>query len=632
MKTKLLLFVFLLTNINVAISQTVINGYAQVTGITGSSTFNVSNVNESGDSFEVGEKLIIMQMQDDVIGANTADNSSFGNLGSIQSAGLYEIAEIASIVESGGTPTSITVLGTPGVSYNTGSNSRLQLITFPTFGTPNYTTTSNVRAMDWNGDVGGVVAFEVDGILTLAHSISANGRGFNGAAANSDFSSTGCSGGANYRLASTAHFADKGEGIYRSTLALYQAGQGKILNGGGGGNSHNGGGGGGGNFSAGGQGGPGWPNCSPSAGGLGGLDLSANISASRVFLGGGGGSGEGNNGSVVNGGDGGGIILIKANEIRTTGACGGISIVSDGLAVAPTTGGGNDGNSGAGAGGSIVLEVPTWSIAGTCPLTVQANGGNGGNVNHSASHGGGGGGGMGAIIFSSTTPTTNVTVNNSAGSGGLNCGTCSPAPSGSGTSGSGVIDSSSGVLPVTLTEFKAIPNVESKVVNLFWVTTSEINNDYFTVEKTKDLKHYEQVIIVQGKGTTNEKSEYQETDFSPYSGVSYYRLSQTDFDGKTEFFTVKEAKFDNEDFHIQLYPNPNNGHNMYLKVKVEETEEINLLVNDFLGKDFLVDFMVIREGEYALIAIEMAEKLEPGTYLVNLQVGKELKSHKLIVR
>ena len=50
--------------------QTVINGYATVTGISGS-VLTLSNVNEMGDTFEDGEELIIMQMQDSVIGTNT---------------------------------------------------------------------------------------------------------------------------------------------------------------------------------------------------------------------------------------------------------------------------------------------------------------------------------------------------------------------------------------------------------------------------------------------------------------------------------------------------------------------------------------------------------------------------------
>ena len=67
----------------------VINGYAKVTAITGTTLLTVNNIDESGDTFEDGEFAIVMQMQDDVIGVNTNNNSSFGDLNSIGSAGNY---------------------------------------------------------------------------------------------------------------------------------------------------------------------------------------------------------------------------------------------------------------------------------------------------------------------------------------------------------------------------------------------------------------------------------------------------------------------------------------------------------------------------------------------------------------
>lgn len=66
---------------------------------------------------------------------------------------------------------------------------------------------------------------------------------------------------------------------------------------------------------------------------MGGLDLSVNISSSRVFMGGGGGAGEVNNGAVQINGNGGGIILIDADEIRTSGGCGGLRISANGVSI-----------------------------------------------------------------------------------------------------------------------------------------------------------------------------------------------------------------------------------------------------------------------------------------------------------
>lgn len=135
-----------------------INGYAKVTSIAGT-VLSVSNVNQTSHNFIVGDGVVIMQMQDDVIGTNTADNASFGDLSAINNAGYYEIAYITAVNGtttagfSSATPTTITVDGLAH-SYSTGANSSLQLITFRQMSAGNYATTGNITALAWDGNVG----------------------------------------------------------------------------------------------------------------------------------------------------------------------------------------------------------------------------------------------------------------------------------------------------------------------------------------------------------------------------------------------------------------------------------------------------------------------------------------------
>lgn len=549
MRTLLLPLIILMFSFN-ANSQ-VINGYAKVTAISGGNTLTVNTVDESGDTFEDGDFAIVMQMQDDVIGANTADNASFGDLSTIGSAGNYEIVKIASHVEGAGLPTSITLVNTLNQTYNTGANSSVQIITFPTFGSPDYTSTGNMMAKGWNGDVGGVVAFNVDGILTLAHSVSADYAGFRGASLNAG-GSTGCTGGSNFRVATGDNHADKGEGIYKITNATYVAGRAKILSGGGGGNSHNAGGGGGSNFSAGGMGGPGWPNCSPTAGGMGGIDLSAEISGMRIFMGGGGGSGEGNNGLAIGGRNGGGIVIIKADEITTTCA-GGINVSANGESV--TSGSGNDGNGGGGAAGTIIFDINTWNVDPGCPLTINNNGGDGGDVNHGGFHGGGGGGGLGPVIFTTAVPTTNVTINNAPGAGGENCTGCVTTDDGSGNDGDGVISLATTPLPVELIDFRVTLNSNLKV-DINWTTLSEINNDYFIVQRSLNGQEWENIVKINGAGNSSEELNYYTLDSNPLNGLSYYRLKQVDFDGSVTYSDLRSIKIERSGSLVKIYPNP----------------------------------------------------------------------------
>ena len=627
-KILVLTFYFLIGLSMIGLSQEV-NGYAKITNIA-SLVLSLNNVDETNGSFENGDKIIVMQMQDDVIGS-TNNDLSFGDLGSILSAGLFEITTIVSHTEVAGVPTSITISGALLNSYNTGVNSSLQIITYPTFGSPDYVTTSDMSAKSWDGNTGGVLAFNVDGVLTLAHNIEVDADGFRGATANGGGSS-GCSGASNYRVPSTSNHADKGESIYKVTNINYAAGRAKILSGGGGGNSHNAGGGGGANFSAGGTGGPGWPNCAPSAGGDGGIGLSSYISASRVFMGGGGGAGEGNNGYSQDAGNGAGIILISASEIRTAGACGGLSISANGASV--TTNSGNDGSSGGGAGGSIIFNTPVWNIDASCPIAIQANGGDGGDVNSGATHGGGAGGGMGSLIFSSGVPATNVVLNTLPGVGGQNCNSCGSAGNGAGSDGDGLIDNSSGPLPIELLGFMA--NLNQDKVDLKWITGSEINNDYFTIERSCDAKKWEEIMITDGAGNSDQIQEYFEVDYEPIGGLSYYRLKQTDFNGEFEYFNIVPIKYDpnisKEGGDLNLFPSPVRlGEIVNVEFENIYEEQLLVVLRNIRGQDFYSK-IVINSEDGKLVGVPINQDLPSGIYLITATSENQIYSKKLIVK
>jgi hypothetical protein len=73
---------------------------------------------------------------------------------------------------------------------------------------------------------------------------------------------------------------------------------------------------------------------------------------------------------------------------------------------------------------------------------------------------------------------------------------------------------------------------------LLWETLSEWNNDYFTIEKTTDGDTYETVGIKEAGGTSTQNIKYQLTDYNVREVINYYRLKQTDFDGKYTFSMI----------------------------------------------------------------------------------------------
>ena len=91
-------------------------------------------------------------------------------------------------------------------------------------------------------------------------------------------------------------------------------------------------------------------------------------------------------------------------------------------------------------------------------------------------------------------------------------------------------------LPIQLINFTA--QVFGDKVQLNWATASELNNHYFTVQRSVDGVEFEQVGEVAGAGTTSVEQHYQLIDNSPKSGTSYYRLKQTDFDGKFTYSDI----------------------------------------------------------------------------------------------
>lgn len=114
-------------------------------------------------------------------------------------------------------------------------------------------------------------------------------------------------------------------------------------------------------------------------------------------------------------------------------------------------------------------------------------------------------------------------------------------------------------LPVTMLSFEGSLNADKKV-DLQWKTATEINTDYFTVEKSRDGVNFSQLTIVDAAGNSNDVRKYAMIDPLPYANVTYYRLKITDLDGQSTYSNVV-AIVNNEIsvLGITAYPNPSNG-------------------------------------------------------------------------
>ena len=115
-------------------------------------------------------------------------------------------------------------------------------------------------------------------------------------------------------------------------------------------------------------------------------------------------------------------------------------------------------------------------------------------------------------------------------------------------------NSTAAPLPVTLLSFKAALN-ERNQADLKWTTVSELDNDHFEIERSKNAIDFETLAIIKGIGTTDKRNDYTFTDETPLKGINYYRLKQIDIDGKFEYLrTVSVITEGNGE--LSLYPNP----------------------------------------------------------------------------
>ena len=137
-------------------------------------------------------------------------------------------------------------------------------------------------------------------------------------------------------------------------------------------------------------------------------------------------------------------------------------------------------------------------------------------------------------------------------------------------------------LPIALVSFDA--SVRNGMVYLNWETSSEHDNDFFLVERSHDGKTFESLLKVDGAGTSAQALKYQAVDSNPYHGTSYYRLSQTDYDGSTAYYRVIAVKIETFAEVTKLYPNPvNKDDQIHIDYFAEEDGQIKISVVDPAG-------------------------------------------------
>lgn len=184
-------------------------------------------------------------------------------------------------------------------------------------------------------------------------------------------------------------------------------------------------------------------------------------------------------------------------------------------------------------------------------------------------------------------------------------------------------------LPIELISFSAF--LTNSGVELKWSTASETNNDYFTIERATNPEQFDAIIEESGKGTTKEINHYKTTDPSPLYGRSYYRLKQTDFNGKYSYSSVQVINNEGPEFaKLTTFPNPLRGETLTIKIEgLKEATEVPVQILDINGQKVFDKVILVTTPGMITEEVLGGKFLSPGLYIV--KAGQTLALTQKIV-
>jgi hypothetical protein len=176
------------------------------------------------------------------------------------------------------------------------------------------------------------------------------------------------------------------------------------------------------------------------------------------------------------------------------------------------------------------------------------------------------------------------------------------------------VNTSCVVAPVTLTSFTGIKGEEG--TTLLWSTASEINNDYFEIQRSDDGIHFYTVGKVKG----NNSPSYYSFEDTKSNNVVYYRLVQHDIDGKTTNSNV--VTINSEYASPVISPNPF-SHNFTVSFAANENAEVKVI--DMLGR--IIEKRTVGNNSHSIV---LGEELNRGSYIICVSTETENYYYKII--
>lgn len=176
------------------------------------------------------------------------------------------------------------------------------------------------------------------------------------------------------------------------------------------------------------------------------------------------------------------------------------------------------------------------------------------------------------------------------------------------------------ILPVELLSFTA--EKRGQTARLNWRTATELNNEYFEIERSADGAAFAPIGRVASAGTTQTPQSYVFDDLNPLPGINYYRLRQTDYDGAFEYSPVAVLRMDGLDYAIMPMPINN-----VARVAFDKPAESDTYWRLFASNGALLLTGRIGQGEQGFETDMTA--LPAGMYILRIEQANWAKSERI---
>lgn len=186
-------------------------------------------------------------------------------------------------------------------------------------------------------------------------------------------------------------------------------------------------------------------------------------------------------------------------------------------------------------------------------------------------------------------------------------------------------------LPVDFLFFEGEKKDNGNLLN--WAVEAEYRNDYFSLETSTDGVTWKELTKVKGAGSAQEAKTYSFLDTKNTSVSTYYKLSQTDFDGARNELAVKFIPLN--DFEFRMFPNPSSDSKVHIDFSNTSDDAASVIIRNELGQVVFVNNLeaIAKSGKKTYFSSDLELGQPAGVYFVEIHSGDQLlERSKLVIR